>query len=134
MKPGAEQRVDTPQKPIRPRRVAAGQGGEQTDETVKITQSAESFSEFAEDIGANNLSELLEAAAAYMSDVEGRVQFSRPMLMGKLKEATREDFSREESLKSFGKLLRNGKLQKLKGGRFSVTDETDFRATKRDAG
>ncbi|MEL6313491.1 MAG: hypothetical protein AAFQ60_05510 [Pseudomonadota bacterium] len=130
----AEQRVDTPQKPIRPRRVAAGQGGDQSDETVKITQSAESFSEFAEDIGANNLSELLEAAAAYMSDVEGRVQFSRPMLMGKLKEATREDFSREESLKSFGKLLRNGKLQKLKGGRFSVTDETDFRATKRDAG
>ncbi|MEL7011699.1 MAG: hypothetical protein AAFO72_00300, partial [Pseudomonadota bacterium] len=130
----AEQRVDTPQKPIRPRRVSAGQGGDQADETVHLTQSAESFSEFAEDIGANNLSELLEAAAAYMSDVEGRVQFSRPMLMGKLKEATREDFSREDSLKSFGQLLRNGKLQKLKGGRFAVTDETDFRAKKRDAG
>ena len=130
----AEQRVDTPQKPIRPRRVSAGQGGDQAAELINVTQSAESFSEFAEDIGANNLSELLEAAAAYMSDVEGRVQFSRPMLMGKLKEATREDFSREDSLKSFGQLLRNGKLQKLKGGRFTVTDETEFRAKKRDAG
>lgn len=129
----AEQRVDTPQKPIRPRRVSAGQGGDEGVETIHVTQSAESFSEFAEDIGANNLSELLEAAAAYMSDVEGRVQFSRPMLMGKLKEATREDFSREDSLKSFGQLLRSGKLQKLKGGRFTVTDETEFRAKKRDA-
>ncbi len=126
----AEQRVDTAREPVRPRRVSATQASE----TVEMTQDAHSFSEFAEDIGANNLSDLLEAAAAYMADVEGRVQFSRPMLMGKLKEATAEDFSREDSLKSFGQLLREGKLQKLKGGRFTITDETDFRAKKRDAG
>jgi hypothetical protein len=126
----AEQRIDTPREPVRPRRVSAAQAVEPED----ISHDAESFREFAEDIGAANLSELLEAAAAYMSDVEGRVQFSRPMLMGKLKEATAEEFSREDSLISFGQLLRNGKLQKLKGGRFAVTDETDFRVKDRDAG
>ncbi|MEM7596150.1 MAG: hypothetical protein AAF382_00545 [Pseudomonadota bacterium] len=125
----AEQRVDTDNGPVRPRRVSAASSAE----SVELPQDADSFSEFAEDIGANNLSELLEAAAAYMADVEGRVQFSRPMLMGKLKQATAQDFSREDSLKSFGQLLRNGKLKKLKGGRFTVTDETDFRAAKRDA-
>ncbi|MEO0750662.1 MAG: hypothetical protein AAFY25_02570, partial [Pseudomonadota bacterium] len=126
----AEQRVDTARDPVRPRRVSTAR----TSEPLELPQDTDSFSEFAEDIGANNLSELLEAAAAYMADVEGRVQFSRPMLMGKLKEATAEDFSREDSLKSFGQLLRNGKLQKLKGGRFTVTDETDFRAKTRNAG
>ncbi|MEL6648699.1 MAG: hypothetical protein AAFQ05_13600, partial [Pseudomonadota bacterium] len=126
----AEQRVDTERDPVRPRRVSAAQTADQ----VELPQDASSFSEFAEDLGANNLSELLEAAAAYMADVEGRVQFSRPMLMGKLKQATAQDFSREDSLKSFGQLLRNGKLKKLKGGRFTVTDETDFRSAKRDAG
>ncbi len=126
----AEQRIDTPRDPVRPRRVSAAK----TEEPAEIAPGNDSFSEFAEDIGAANLSELLQAAAAYMADVEGRVQFSRPMLMGKLKEATEQEFSREDSLKSFGQLLRNGKLQKLKGGRFAITDETEFRPKKRDAG
>lgn len=124
----AEQRIDTPREPVRPRRVSTAQHAD-NDNGV---ENNEGFVEFAEEIGASNLSELLEAAAAYMSDVEGRVQFSRPMLMGKLKEATADEFSREDGLRSFGELLRNGKLQKLKGGRFAVTDETDYRSNKRD--
>ena len=93
-----------------------------------------SFVDFAEEMGAGSLPELLEAAAAYMADVEGRPQFSRPMLMGKLKEVEGDTFSREDGLRSFGQLLRQGKLQKLKGGRFAVTDETDFRAPARNVG
>ena len=92
------------------------------------------FGEFAEQIGATTLPELLEAAAAYMADVEGRQQFSRPMLMGKLKEVEHESFSREDGLRSFGHLLRQGKLQKVKGGRFSVTEQTEFRGQARHAG
>ncbi|KZY31255.1 hypothetical protein A3731_23880 [Roseovarius sp. HI0049] len=92
------------------------------------------FSEFAEQIGATTLPELLEAAAAYMADIEGRQQFSRPMLMGKLKEVELASFSREDGLRSFGHLLRQGKLQKVKGGRFSITDQTEFRAQARHAG
>ena len=69
-----------------------------------------------------------------MADVEGRDQFSRPMLMGKIKEVEQERFTREDGLRSFGHLLRQGKLQKLKGGRFAVTETTEFRAAARQAG
>jgi pilus assembly protein FimV len=131
----AEQRVDTPRAPVRPRRVAASQ---MAVERETVTTSREvGFSAFAEQIGATDLAELLEAAAAYMADVEGREQFSRPMLMGKLKELDHIDsdsFSREDGLRSFGHLLREGKLQKVRGGRFAVTDHTEFRAEARRAG
>ena len=93
----------------------------------------EGFSAFAAAQGAHALPELLEAAAAYMADVEGRDQFSRPMLMHKLREVEAEGFSREEGLRSFGQLLRSGKLQKLKGGRFTVTDSTEYRPAARNA-
>ncbi|MEM6587884.1 MAG: hypothetical protein AAF641_05510 [Pseudomonadota bacterium] len=126
----AEQRVDVPQDPVRPRRVSAAQMAE----PVNLDSDAESFRDFAEDIGATDLPDLLEAAAAYVSDVEGMPQFSRRMLMGKLDEYSGDDFSREDRLKSFGLLLRHGKLQKLKGGQFTVTDETEYRTEARNAG
>ena len=129
----AEQRVDTDQAPIRPRRVsAATEAMPQTEATSDDGSS--NFSEYARQMGATQLPDLLEAAAAYMSDVEGRAQFSRPMLMHKLQEVEKENFSREDGLRSFGKLLREGKIQKIKGGRFTVTDETEFRDDARHAG
>ena len=129
----AEQRVDVQSEPVRPRRVSAAVL-EEPAAAVSADAVDSNFSEFAEEMGARGLPELLEAAAAYMADVEGRAQFSRPMLMGKLKEVEGRDFSREDGLRTFGQLLRQGKLQKLKGGRFCVTDNTDFRAETRNAG
>lgn len=120
----AEQRVDAEHLAVRPRRVATPQ-----PEVFEATGNG--FAEFAEEQGATALPDLLEAAAAYLADVEGRTQFSRPMLMGKLREVDEAGFSREEGLRSFGKLLREGKLQKLSGGRFAVTEETEFRASGR---
>ncbi|MEO3414416.1 hypothetical protein AAFO92_07165 [Roseovarius sp. CAU 1744] len=129
----AEQRVDTEQAPIRPRRVSAtAEQAGADDGDARDTGS--NFTEYARQMGATQLSELLEAAAAYMSDVEGRSQFSRPMLMHKIQEVEKENFSREDGLRSFGKLLRDGKIQKIKGGRFTVTDETEFRDEARHAG
>lgn len=125
----AEQRIDTPQAPVRPRRVAAA-----GMPAAATTGNGEGFAEFADGVGATDLPDLLEAAAAFLADAEGREQFSRPMLMGKLKEVRGAAFSREEGLRSFGHLLRQGKLQKLKGGRFTVTDQTEFRAQARRAG
>ncbi|WP_272006207.1 hypothetical protein [Roseovarius sp. ZX-A-9] len=149
----AEQRIDTPpSEPIRPRRISRADLGtsprrdaaraearkpddaEKPAPTAPAAKDAGGFTGFAEEMGARDLPDLLEAAAAYMSDVEGQPEFSRPMLMHKLKEVSAADFSREEGLRSFGKLLRDGKLQKLKGGRFTVTDATDFRPRSRAAG
>ncbi|WP_320176773.1 hypothetical protein [Roseovarius pacificus] len=129
----AEQRVDdlAPREAVRPRRVSTTDLV--ADETPDDSLDG-GFAEFADQMGASGLPELLEAAAAYLSDVEGRPQFSRPMLMGKLKEVKQDTFSREDGLRSFGQLLRDGKLQKLKGGRFTITDETDYRGEARNVG
>lgn len=127
----AEQRVDVDREPIRPRRVSA----EEDVQTSEVqSESLGGFAAFAEEMGATELPEILEAAAAYMSDVEGRAEFSRPMLMNKLKEVASENYSREDGLRSFGELLRGGKLQKIRGGRFAVTEETEFRSEARNAG
>jgi hypothetical protein len=134
----AEQRIDAPAQPVRPRRITRADLVSAAPETpvqhdgantsaAKPAPSSPGFADFAEQMGASSLTEMLEAAAAYMVDIEGMPQFSRPMLMQKLREAQEEEFSREDGLRSFGQLLRQGKLQKLKGGRFAVTSVTEFR-------
>lgn len=125
----AEQRVDRARTPVQPRRVSAS-----VDMAPQKGGADGGFAEFAANLGATDLSDLLEAAAAYMSDIEGQPEFSRPMLIAKLKEAVPGDFTREDGLRSFGQLLRNGKLRKIRAGRFAVTDHTEFREEARNAG
>ena len=131
----AEQRIDVAQAaatagPVRPRRISAAAA-----EEAAPAHDGESFSDFATDMGAATLPQLLEAAAAYMSFVEGREQFSRPQLMTKVRQAGGPDgFSREEGLRSFGQLLRAGKIEKIKGGRFTVSDDIGYRPDERAAG
>jgi hypothetical protein len=70
-----------------------------------------------------------------MSFVEGREEFSRPQLMTKVRQAGPSgDFSREDGLRSFGQLLRSGKIEKIKGGRFTVSDGIGYRPDEREAG
>jgi hypothetical protein len=103
-------------------------------ETAETTGTDTGFVEFAESQGAHTLPELLEAAASYMSFVEGRDQFSRPQLMTKLLQAEGEASSREERLRSFGQLLREGKIEKKGGGRFAASDNIGFKPDARAAG
>ncbi|MFL4471917.1 hypothetical protein ACERZ8_19305 [Tateyamaria armeniaca] len=127
----AEQRVDVdmgPKGPVRPRRVAAPQ------EVGQDAQDADSFAEYVAELGAHDLPALLEAAASYLSFVEGRDQFSRPQLMTKVRQVEKEDFSREDGLRSFGQLLRSGKIEKISGGRFAVTSDIGYRPEQRAAG
>ena len=77
---------------------------------------------------------MLEAAASYLSFVEGRAQFSRPQLMTKVRQVGPKDFTREDGLRSFGQLLRAGKINKIKGGRFTVSEEIGFQPDDRKAG
>ena len=126
----AEQRIDTEDStaadPVRPRRV------ETVDENP--SDEGESFASFADEMGATTLPQQLEAAAAYMSFVEGREQFSRPQLMAKVRQVSAQDeFSREDGLRHFGQLLRSGKIEKVKGGRFTVSEDIGFRPDHRAA-
>lgn len=122
----ASQRVDTPNPApvsdvaVAPRRVASAV------EQVSVA-TASNFAEFAENMGAIALPDLLEAAAAYTAFVEGSEDFSRPQIMKKVQLTSDVEFSREDGLRSFGTLLREGRISKVRNGRFQVSDETRFR-------
>jgi hypothetical protein len=146
-----EQRVDTPQaapvampeaaqsasvQPVRPRRIRAGETPTPSAQDIssEVAPEGGTFNEFAEELGATELPDLLEAAAAYLAYVEGRDQFSRPQLMTKVRMVQEENFSREDGLRSFGQLLRQGKIEKIAGGRFTVSDRISFKPDTRAVG
>ncbi|WP_299777709.1 hypothetical protein [uncultured Roseobacter sp.] len=127
----AEQRIDenlAGADPVTPRRVAAT-----LEDDMEFAEDT-GFAEFAEQMGATKLPEVLEAAAAYLSFVEGHDQFSRPQLMTRVRQADCGEFSREDGLRSFGQLLRAGKIEKIKGGRFAASDAIGFKPDERAAG
>ncbi|WP_438980959.1 hypothetical protein [Lentibacter sp.] len=128
----AEQRIDTPQRegPVRPRRVKVTQ----TLVHNEAPKGSADFAEYIEKVGAQNLGEVLEAAASYMAFVEGQDAFSRPQLMSKLSGTEHADTSREDRLRSFGQLLRSGKIRKLGGGRFEASEDISYRPNTRAAG
>ena len=94
---------------------------------------AKSFADFAEKLGATELPDLLEAAAAYASCVEGRPHFSRPQIMRSATSIAEGDVSREASMRSFGMLLRQGKIQKIKRGQFAISETSHFLPQARKA-
>jgi hypothetical protein len=98
------------------------------------TPDADMLARIAEELGATELPDLLEAAAAYLAYVEGRDQFSSPQLMTKVRMVQEENFSREDGLRSFGQLLRQGKIEKIAGGRFTVSDRISFKPDTRAVG
>jgi hypothetical protein len=132
----SEQRIDRADDEdavVRPRRISATRhsarpDAEDTAPTGPISaEDARSFAEFAESLGSSGLSELLEAAAAYTSTIEGRPHFSPPQILRKVASVADEgDFSREESLRSFGQLLRQGKIAKIRRGQYAITEQSRF--------
>ncbi|MDC0736797.1 hypothetical protein N6L24_00760 [Cognatishimia sp. SS12] len=127
----AAQRIDQPEeqaaKPVRPRRVAV--------EDVAPSETGEGpsdFAEFAESMGATQLPEVLEAAASYLTHVEGRARFSRPMLMRLAYQVGEDRLEREACLRSFGQLLREKKIEKIAGGRFTASDSINFKPDDND--
>ena len=118
---------------VRPRRIGAAALSiseveeDFDDESPLSPEEARSFAEFADRLGATDLAELLEAAAAYTATVEGLPHFSRPHLLKKIANfAEEEEFSREDGLRSFGMLLRQGKIQKISRGQFTITESSRF--------
>ncbi|MFV1602173.1 MULTISPECIES: chemotaxis protein CheA [unclassified Phaeobacter] len=127
-----EQRIDdSAAAPVRPRRVSAAVLAE---EAPRNSGSDGGFAAYAAKSGAVELAELLEAAAAYMSFVEGRDHFSRPQLMNKVRDVDGTDFNREDGLRSFGQLLREGKIERADNGRFTASGQIGFQPGNRAAG
>ncbi|WP_114961431.1 chemotaxis protein CheA [Tritonibacter mobilis] len=135
-KPAAATQAQPSDMPVRPRRVSSVLMGADEDDTAPAARQQDgAFASYATEKGAVELHELLEAAASYMSFVEGRESFSRPQLINKVRMLEgQDDFNREDSLRSFGMLLREGKLKKASNGRFSVSSQIGFRPGNRAAG
>jgi hypothetical protein len=101
-------------------------------ETGNIFDDSRGFAEFAERLGAADLAQMLEAAAAYATCVEKRDHFTRPFLMKQV-EAGRlvEGFTREDGLRGFGTLLREGRIAKVGRGHFVLADDSSYLAEAR---
>ncbi|MQQ07876.1 chemotaxis protein CheA [Epibacterium sp. SM1979] len=132
----AEQRVSEPEAapsapaaPVRPRRVKT----ESKPSSAEAFNADTGFAKFVQETGAVELPELLEAAASYLSFVKGQDVFSRPELINKVR-ATGTEFNREDSMRSFGQLLREGKIARRRNGRFSASDQIGFQPQGRAAG
>lgn len=137
----AESDAHQPDRPrASPLKLVASQrvDGAEDEDKRPVTKSMEAsepggFAKFAASMGATELPDLLEAAAAYTSFVEGIEDFSRPQIMKKVQMTTTEEFSREDGLRSFGTLLRQGRISKVRNGRFQVSEQTRFRPDARSA-
>ncbi len=128
---------------IHPHRVTSGNLALEDDEMIleqgatddNIFRPEHSFAEFVAGMGAQELPDLLEAAAAYFSFVEGNTYFSRPQIMQAVADLDEDqEYTREESLRSFGLLLRRGKIKKIRRGQFSIADTTRFNPQIRAVG
>jgi hypothetical protein len=138
---GSSQRIDNPAEnprtlDLRPRRVGSAMIA--LDEATMPEDHNEDdsgFVAFAESVGARSLPDLLEAAAAYTAFVEEQPSFSRPQIMRRAAAIeTDEEFTREAGLRSFGQLLRQGRIRKLQRGQFTISESTRFRPDERIAG
>lgn len=112
----------------------ADEAGEEVAEAEpgNIFDDSRGFAEFAERLGAADLAQMLEAAAAYATCVEKRDHFTRPFLMKQV-EAGRlvEGFTREDGLRGFGTLLREGRIAKVGRGHFVLADDSSYLAEAR---
>lgn len=123
---------------IMPRRIAGGtslafaQDEEEMEDFAEAIADSSDFREFADRLGAKTLGEMIEASAAYLACVEGRDHFTRPQLMGLVQAALPDgDLPREDGLRSFGTLLRSGRIEKVRRGQFAISDRSSYLAEGR---
>ncbi|WP_151719972.1 hypothetical protein [Gemmobacter serpentinus] len=97
------------------------------EDAGNIFEDNQGFAEFADRLGAQGLPALLEAAAAYAACVEGRPHFSRPQIMRQIANTeSGADSSREDGLRSFGRLLRDGTIVKVRRGHYALTERSHY--------
>ncbi|WP_156121917.1 hypothetical protein [Halocynthiibacter namhaensis] len=119
-------------QPITPRRVqrssiALDLASLEVVQDEALTSPWENFQSFADDKGAENCGEYLEAAAAWLTWIEGHAQFSRPQVMQLVASVMDEgSFSRKDSLRAFGNLVRAQVLVRASRGLFSISETSQF--------
>ncbi len=144
----ASQRVDLPRTedtpaergPVRPRRISgssrtpllAAPESKPVTDAVAVDREPNDFADYARQMGAQTLRDVLEAAAAYVYFVE-KGEFSRPQILTLVKSAMEQEPLREDGLRAFGLLLREGRISKLGNGRYRATPDNRFNPELRAA-
>ncbi|MCB1398219.1 MAG: hypothetical protein KDJ98_20070, partial [Rhodobacteraceae bacterium] len=134
----SEQRIDRPTdtEVVRPRRINTGALAVEElydeDAPAPAAPRGRAFADFSGPMHLTTLAELVEAAAAYVTHVEGLEEFTRPQVMRHVASTglpmTR---SRENMLRSFGLLMRQGVLMRSRRGQFSLSPDSEFGAQAR---
>ena len=105
---------------IRLRKIAA------TKDTGEV-EGETGFDSFATEMGAKtNLVDMMEAAGAYLCFEVGETEFSRPQIIKMVQQSIGRDVRREDGLRCFGRLLRQGRFTKTDSGRFQVSADSKF--------
>jgi len=129
----SEQRIDKPKDTelIRPRRINTGALAMEElydeDASAPPAPRGKAFADFVGPMHLTTLAELTEAAAAYVTHVEGLEEFTRPQVMRHVvstgQPMTR---SRENLLRTFGMLMRQGTMQRSRRGQFELAEGSEF--------
>ena len=131
--------------PIRPRRVSrdaatgdeAGaadadtaaqdaSGGEEHAASAEEVSAHEQFRLYAEERGVESPEEVFEAAAAFLTYEQGHATVFRHQVLKHGQAILGEMARREEGLRAFGMLLREGQLRKVRRGEFELTRRSQF--------
>jgi len=86
----------------------------------------ESFSDFAARVEASGLDALIEAAAAHAIAVRGQDHFTRPQVMQVVSAHLGGTFPREDALRAFGRMLREGPFERLRRAEFTISEESVY--------
>lgn len=87
------------------------------------------FRDFADSLGAHDLPDLIEAAGAWLTLHRGQEHFTRPELFAQI--GPLAEPSREDGLRGFGRLLREGRLSRTEDGHYTLTETSPLLAQAR---
>lgn len=135
----SEQRVDDskPSGPVRPRRVRSDNASAlkalESGAQAVGAEDFTAFKKFADEVDAWLLDEQIEAAAAYTTHMLGQDEFSRAELIGYVIAFNEgKEVSREDMLRAFGTLLREGRLERGSDGRFRLSNVSEYNEPARE--
>lgn len=129
-KPAATAQPRRPVRPARPEGEAIAPRRINRNDPNRNAEASETkarFADYADKVGAHDLSDLLEAAGAFLNTVEGKPVFTRPQIMQMvLRQDEGKRFTREDSLRGFDNLVRKGAIQRVDRGQFAIASESRF--------
>ncbi|WP_299962838.1 hypothetical protein [uncultured Roseobacter sp.] len=120
---------ETPARALPVLRLVAEQ---RVDLTEEAAAAPHGFVAYAARLGATRVPDVLEAAAAYLSFVEGRSPFSREDVL-RCASAAR-DVDSAEACDAFADLVQQGRIEACNGGSFRATVTNTFGPDRRAAG